>query len=203
MAIETIALSALTFLWGLLKMWFEAFFISFTNLNTVWIIVPIWLSWFFAEFFQEKEGTSFGNAISNGVIPFWVGIDWIRQLTTQLRAPNGTFTSLVASKYAIAALALAYGLIIIVYGIKGRPFIRYFGRIREVTYVLAMFTPFVYGLITPSYQYFLAIVLFFPLFYFVIELIDRVTPKPHAYTEDIIGERKPVASYKMPPMPKF
>lgn len=205
MTLATAALGALAFLWALLKVWLNVFFVSFTNLSTVWIIVPIWLSWFFAEFFQEKEGTSFGNAISNGVIPFWVGIDWIRQITNQLLAPGGTWTLLVIGKYAISALAIIYGIVIIIYGIKGRAFVRYVGRIREVTYFLAMVTPFVYGIIAPSVNYVLAVVVFFPVFYFVIELIDRMVPKPQAYAADKMGE-KPItsfSSFKLPPPPTF
>ena len=172
------------FIWSLLQTWLHAFYVSFTNSETIWIIIPIWLAWFFAEFFQEKEGTSFGDAISNGAIPFWVGIDWMRQLTLQLTSDEIAFSSLVFIKYLISVLILIYGFVIIVFGIKGRDFIKYIGRIREVTYILAVLTPFIYGLITPNYRYFLAIIIFFPIFYFLIEFIDRLTPEPSIYGKE-------------------
>ncbi len=176
------------FLWELFKSWVMAFAASFTSMETIWIIVPIWLSWFFAEFFQEKKGTSFGNAISNGVVPFWVGIDWIRHLTNLLLDSKIKFSWLVLGKYSLSILVIAYGLFIIIYGIKTKSIVRFLGRIREVTYVLALFTPFIYGLIQPSWQYFLSALLFFPIFYFAIELIDRYTPEPKGLAEDLKEE---------------
>lgn len=186
MSLWTAILAVFAFFWELLKSWVYLFYVSFTNLDTIWIIIPIWLSWFFAEFFQEKRGTSFGNAISNGVIPLWIGIDWTRQLTTQFLESNTSLTFLIFSKYIISALVIIYGLIIVAFGIKGREFIRYIGRIREVTYVLAVFTPIMYGLVALDYKYFLSIILFFPLFYLVIELIDRLTPEPKIYEKEMI-----------------
>jgi hypothetical protein len=172
------------FIWGLFKTWIYVFFVSFTSWSTIWIIVPIWLNWFFAEFFQEKKGTSFGNAISNGAVPLWVGIDWMRQLTMDIIKLHAKFTFLVFSKYLISVLAIVYGLIIIVYGIRGKSFVRYVGRIREISYVLAVLTPLVYGLIKPNFEYFLAVILFFPLFYYLIELIDKLTPEPVIYAKE-------------------
>ena len=184
MPILSVITVILSFILSLLQTWLYAFYVSFTNSETIWIIIPIWLSWFFTEFFQEKEGTSFGDAISNGVIPFWVGIDWMRQLTLQLTSAEISFSPLVFMKYLISVLILIYGFVIIAFGIKGKNFIKYFGRIREVTYILAVLTPFVYGLITPNYKYFLSIVIFFPIFYFIVEFIDRLTPEPVIYKKE-------------------
>jgi len=184
MSVWSVIAVIFSFIWSLLQIWLYSFYVSFTNSETIWIIIPIWLSWFFTEFFQEKKGTSFGDAISNGVVPFWVGIDWMRQLTLQLTSDEIIFSSLVFVKYLISVLILIYGFIIIAFGIKGKDFIKYFGRIREVTYILAVLTPFVYGLITPSYRYFLSVIIFFPVFYFIVEFIDRLTPEPTIYKKE-------------------
>ncbi len=172
------------FFFVLFKSWLYLFYVSFNNMNTIWIIIPIWLSWFFAEFFQEKKGTSFGNAISNGIIPLWVGVDWIRQLTGQITAHSSRITLMIFSKYMISVLIIVYGFLIVFFGIKGRWFIRYIGRIRAVTYILAVLTPVMYGLVKLNLEYFIAIFLFFPLFYFIIEEIDRLTPEPKIYEKD-------------------
>ncbi|MFH1134434.1 MAG: hypothetical protein V1735_08165 [Nanoarchaeota archaeon] len=204
MAIVEIALSALTFIWQVLKSWLFTLAVPFIHLETLWIIVPIWLSWFFCEFFQEKRGTNFGNAISNGVVPFWVGIDWIRQITTQLRTPEIAFSWGIFGKFAIAAILMLYGVLIIYLGVKGKEFVKYIGRIREVTYFLVMFTPFIYGLIKPTIYYWISIVVFFPLFYFAIELIDRDT-KDSAVVQKDSGEAKPGDPFSAQggPLPKF
>ena len=51
-------------------------------------------------------------------------------------------------------------------------------------YVLVVFTPFIYGEIEPSFIYFLSALLFFPIFYGIIEIIDRLTPEPVSLKED-------------------
>lgn len=164
--------------------WLSIFAMPFRESSLLWIVIPIWLSWFFAEFFQEKKSTSFGNAISNGVVPLWVAIDWTRNIVSQLVAKSVSFGWNVLAKFMICALVFIYGFVIIFEGIKAKKFIRYFGRIREVTYVLLMFTPIIYGKMGFSFRLLLAMVLFFPVFYYLIELIDRFTPTPTAMRED-------------------
>jgi len=170
--------------WTLFKTWIHTFTVSFTHGGTIWIILPIWITWFFAEIFQEKKGTSIGNAISNGIVPFWVGIDWLRQLTEQVQEKQIVLDGLTYGKYFLAILAFAYGFIIVVYGIKGRNFVKFAGRIREVTYVLAMFTPVVYGIVHPDSQYWLAMLLFFPLFYLILEIVNKITPEPKSIEQE-------------------
>lgn len=173
--------------WLLVVRWFELFVAPIFHLELLWIIVPIYLSWLAAEFFQEKLSTSLGNAISNGVVVLWVGIDWLRQITDQLiYAMNYSlvYWPLVITKMAISVLVLAYGIFIVVGGIRAKKVVRYFGRIREVTYVLLMFTPVIYGFVDPDWRTFLAIFLFSPAFYYLIELIDYYTPDPEAMDKD-------------------
>ena len=169
-------MAVLAYIWELFKTWLDTFGVGFTNLEVVWIIIPIWMNWFFGEFFVEKKGTSFANAISNGVIPAWVGIDWIRQTTIQMI--NSSFTWVYVLKYFLALFAIAYGVMVIIFGIKTKGFVRFMGRIRETSYIMLVFTPLIYDLIVPSGKYFLSIIVFFPLFYGLIELIDRFAPTP-------------------------
>ena len=63
-----------------------------------------------AEFFQEKKGTSFGNAISNGAFPLWVAFDWSRYLTGQIVAGTISFSFMLFIKYFIALVSFSYGL---------------------------------------------------------------------------------------------
>ena len=187
MAVFDILLGAISFIWTLFKSWLTLFSIPFSNFHIIWIIIPIWLSWFFAEFFQEKKGTSLGNAISNGVIPFWVGIDWTRFLTTSIIDKELGMTPLTFVKYVICALVLVYGFLVIFFGIRGKQFAKRFGRVREISYVLLMFSPIVYGLVELEWRFILSLFLFFPVFYFAIELIDRVTPDPKIIKMDSQG----------------
>jgi hypothetical protein len=171
-------------LWGLFTYWLWIFLIPFTSIESIWLIVPVWLSWFFAEFFQEKEGTSFGNAISNGVVPLWAGIDWMRQVTQALLTNDSPMGFMTFLKYFVSLVAVVFGLIIIIAGIKGRDYVHFAGRIRVVTYFVIMLTPLIYDLVRPNFNYFIAMLLFFPVFYIFIEFIDKKTPKPKAIAMD-------------------
>jgi hypothetical protein len=97
----------------------------------------------------------------------------------------------ILSKFIIAGVAFIYGLVIILQGIKAKRFIHYFGRIREVTYILVMATPIIYGIIEINWSVVAAIIMFFPIFYIIIELICRYTPNPRAIEEDEAKESKP------------
>ncbi|MFC1690626.1 hypothetical protein ACFL0W_00470 [Nanoarchaeota archaeon] len=181
MAWYSIILSILGWIWVLFKDWIVIFIAPAKNWHMIWIIVPIWLTWFFAEFFQEKKGTSFGNAISNGGIAMWVGIDWTRYLVNSIIAKELVFNLNTFLKFLFALLVLSYGFMVIIYGIKTKKFIHYAGRIRTVSYFLLMFSPIIYGVLDINLYNIAAIFIFFPLFYGVIELIDKYTPNPKTY----------------------
>jgi hypothetical protein len=179
-------IAIVTYLWEIFKLWIHTIFVvPFQTTDMLWLLVPVWLGWFFSEFFQEKTGTSLGNAISNAVIILWGSIDCSRQTVKLIaaRALAGAWD--IAARFFIIALIFAYGAFILVLGWKGNKLIKYIGRVRQVTYVFAIFTPVFYGAIPFSLDHIVAAVLFFPLFYFAIELIDRYTPNPKAIVEDM------------------
>lgn len=172
--------------WGMFKLWITTLFVTpFKYSDMLWLLIPIWVTWFFAEFFQEKQGTSMGNAITNSVVVIWGSIDCTRQ-TVRLIS-EGALTSIggMIARFAIIAAILAYGVIIVVLGLKGRRIIKYIGRVREVTYAFAVFAPVFYNAVPLTFNHIIAAILFFPLFYFFIELLDRYTPNPKAVVEDL------------------
>ncbi len=173
------------YFFDLVKIWVHTIFITpFQTLNMLWILVPVWLAWFFAEFFQEKTGTSMGNAITNATVVVWASIDAARQTVSLMSADavSGFFN--IAARFFLILLLFAYGILIIILGVKGNRLIQYIGRIREVTYVFVTFVPVFYNAIPFSFKHILAAIVFFPVFYFAIELIDKVTPDPKAVQED-------------------
>ena len=154
--------------------WLKIFAAPFLHLEMLWIIIPIYLSWFVTDFFQERKGTSIGNAIANGVVVFWVSFDWIR---TVFESMAGFSWSLVV-KFVLIGLVFMYGLMILIEGMRGHNIVTKLGRVRETTYVLLMFTPIIYQEIELSWKIALAIVLFFPLFYYLMEWINaRILPQ--------------------------
>lgn len=166
---------------SLLWYWLTIFFIiPFKDLEVLWILIPIWVNLIISDFFQEKRGTSLGNAISNGSVMLWVGIDWIRFQTRTFVDFNGLF----ALKVVLSAVVFAFGTLIIVEGIKGQRITKYIGRVRETSYVMLVLSPLVYNLLEPTWQFFLSIILFAPLFYVIFEMVDRLIPDPKSIQEE-------------------
>lgn len=176
--------AGIAWFWGFFVDWLHIFVSPFEYPMVLWIIVPIWISWFFNEFFQEKRGTNLGNAISNGVVPFWVSLDWLRLLTGQLNEGIIQLTTQVFFKLGICIALFVYGVAIIWLGVRGSELAPIIGRVREITYVMVCFTPIIYGIIVLSPQFFLGVVVFFPLYYYLIEMIDTYTPDPKSLEMD-------------------
>jgi hypothetical protein len=186
MAVLAFLAPVANYLWELFKLWIQTIFVvPFQNTDMLWLLVPVWLGWFFTEFFQEKTGTSMGNAMSNSVIILWACVDCTRQ-TTGLMAENiitGTLNIII--RFTIITIVFAYGILLVYLGWKGNKLIKRIGRVREVTYLFVIFTPVFYNAINLSWELILAAIIFFPLFYFAIELVDRYTPNPKAIVEDM------------------
>jgi len=172
-------------LWNLFVSWMGLFLSPLTNFDLLWITIPIWISWFVGDYFQEKNKTSFGNAIANGVIPVVIGLDWTRYLVTQLTTFRIFWSVELIVKFIICVLVLVYGIMVIYYAVRARKVVQYLGRIREVTYILLMFTPIIYGAVQLTWLLVAAMILYFPLWYFGIELLFKVLPVPKAMRRDV------------------
>jgi len=173
------------YFWELFKIWLYALFvIPFRQPQLLWLLTPVWLSWAFAEFFQEKQETSMGNATSNATIVLWGSIDWTRQTILLIKQNIISGFGNISIRFIIIAAIFLYGLIITSLGIKGNKIIKKIGRVREATYVLVIFTPILYGVMPITTNYIISALLFFPLFYLLVEMIDRITPNPKPIEED-------------------
>jgi hypothetical protein len=176
----------IVYFWGLFITWLSALFvIPFQQLQVLWILIPLWLAWFFAEFFQEKRGTSLGNAVTNATIVLWGSIDAARQTVSLMGAGEIIGFWNIALRFFLILLLLAYGAFILIFGMKGRLLIMKVGRVRIVTYFVAVLVPVFYNVVPMTIDYMISIFLFFPLFYFFIELIARITPNPKAMETDL------------------
>jgi len=172
----------------------------------LWILIPIYLNWIFTDYFQERKGTDFGNAMTNGVITLWAGMDWTRQTTKVFE-----FSTAILTKIGISIFFIIYGLFIMVKSARARPIAKYIGRVREVSYFMIVATPIFYGVIPINLITLAAILLFFPIFYGLAELVDRMLPAPPGEMEESMADLKmpelePSAGMQMPPMqgiPKF
>lgn len=161
--------------------WLQLFIAPLKNLDMLWIIVPVWGVWLFSEFFQEKKGTSFGNAITNGAVMLFVGVDWVRYIIRQISSGNASLSSGSVTELVVSVAIILVSITIILLGIRGNRIVKLLGRARESMYLLLMFTPIVYGVVEFTFRNLLLIMAFFPVFYAVIELLDRVLPTPRTY----------------------
>src|SRR3989344_7813262 len=175
--------SSFIFIFDSFKLWFSNIFVTpFSNFEALWILVPIYLGLVITEIFQEKKGTSMGNAISNSIIILWGGVDFLRTTINRITfGPDPRFFG----KLAIATMIVLYGLVILVLGIKAKEIIKYIGRVRWACYFIIIFTPLYYTQIPLSLKYIFGAVIFAPLFYLSLYLLDKFTPDPQAFVEDI------------------
>lgn len=178
-----ILIAILTYFWELLKTWGSLFAAPIHNLEMLWIIIPIYLNWIFADFFQEKKGTSLGNAISNAVIVLWAAVDWARTSIRFYSAKSMTGWHLTGNIFA-GAVVFAYGAWIVYEGWFGNKIVHYIGRVRVVTYIVLMVTPLIYNSDIPIGKAIIAAILFFPAYYFIVEVLDYLVPDPASIRDD-------------------
>ncbi|MFH1181492.1 MAG: hypothetical protein V1702_00885 [Candidatus Woesearchaeota archaeon] len=138
----------------------------------------------FRRVFQEKTGTSIGNAMSNATIIIWASVDCTRQTVALMSGGEITGFWSIFARFAIIAMLFGYGLLVVVLGIKGSTIVRKIGRIKAVTYVFAIFIPVLYNYAALTWSHIIAAVIYFPVFYFALEIIDRITPDPKAIVHD-------------------
>ncbi len=156
----------------------------FKELNILWIILPIYVTWIVTERYQELKKTSFGNAITNGAVTLWVSVDWSRVIVNSILEGTYTFGLQIFLKIFLCLIAAGYGITIIILGIKLNPIVHVIGRIRQVTYVMLLFTPIIYGIYDLTFYKFMAILFFIIPFYYLVELINKLVPKPSTYAAE-------------------
>jgi len=184
---------------AILSRLFELFiFGPMENLDVLYILVPVYINWFVNDYYQERKGTSMGNAAANGFTAIWVGIDWVRTMTTRaatsvVHIPMGFNKAffLLSFKVAIALVIIIYGLTIMKYAISGNSLAKRIGRIREVSYFAMVFTPVIYLLVPLDITTFATILIFFPVFYYAGEALMNSLPAPKTELMDEGGEEAP------------
>lgn len=178
--IETAAyIAGMFYAWGLL------FVAPFRHPEMLWILIPVYLMWVFTEIFQEKKGTSLGNAITNAVVLLWVGVDWLRTLfsITYWYEKDMIFLA----KIGLSALMILYGFLLVILGLKLVKTVRIFGKIRVIAYFIITFTPVIYGFVDLTVPLVFSVFIGAPIFYFLFATIFAWIPNPKTY--DI--EKKP------------
>lgn len=176
--ILTYSITALQYVWTEFIYWISIFFvIPFQEPEILWILIPIWITLIFTDFFQEKHGTQLGNAITNGAIMIWVGIDWFRYILRDLTSKE-LLGGIHFAEFGVCFLVMTIGAIIIIGGVHKKKYIKYIGRVRETSYLMLVFSPVIYNIVEIDWHYFLVSLLFFPVFYFFFELVDIFLPSP-------------------------
>ena len=140
------------------------------NFSMAYVLIPIYLGWFIADYYQERRGTSFGNAISNGFMGLWVGLDWLRTASS-IYSQSGDLL-LTALKGIFAVGMLVYAGLVMRAAAQGKKIAHFVGRIREISYFAIVFTPIVYGVVDLDLLTIVSAILFFPIIYGIAELID-------------------------------
>ena len=150
---------------------FSTIFIStLTNIEIIWITYPIYITWFAMEFLVERKEIKYSHSLANSIIFSWVSIDWLRDLylNNELNDYN---------KLIITLFFLFLSLFILIASIKRKKIAKLLGKTGFFSYFQIMFTPFIYGIIEFNYINFLSVIIFFPLIYIAVYVIDKLLPE--------------------------
>jgi large-conductance mechanosensitive channel len=153
---------------------FQAFLTIFistlTNIEIIWITYPVYITWFAMEFLVERKEFRYSHSLANSIIFSWVSIDWLKHLylNNELNDYN---------KLIITLLFLFLSLFILISSIKRKKIAKLLGKTGFFSYFQIMFTPFIYGTIEFNYINFLSVIIFFPLIYMAIYVIDKLVPE--------------------------
>jgi len=150
---------------------FSTIFIStLTNIEIIWITYPIYITWFAMEFLVERKEIKYSHSLANSIIFSWVSIDWLRDLylNNELNDYN---------KLIITIFFLFLSLFILIASIKRKKIAKLLGKTGFFSYFQIMFTPFIYGIIEFNYINFLSVIIFFPLIYITVYVIDKLLPE--------------------------
>jgi len=153
---------------------FQAFLTIFistiTNVEIIWITYPVYITWFAMEFLVERKEIRYSHSLANSIIFSWVSIDWLRHLylDNELNDYN---------KLIITLFFLFLSIFILIASIKRKKIAKILGKTGFFSYFQIMFTPFIYGIIEFNYIDFLSVIIFFPLIYIAVYVIDKLVPE--------------------------
>jgi hypothetical protein len=150
---------------------FSTIFIStLTNVEIIWVTYPVYITWFAMEFLVERKELRYSHSLANSIIFSWVSIDWLRHLylDNELNDYN---------KLIITLFFLFLSLFILITSIKRKKIAKILGKTGFFSYFQIMFTPLIYGIIEFNYIDFLSVIIFFPLIYITVYVIDKLLPE--------------------------
>ncbi len=134
----------------------------FRHFGQVWLgLVPLYVALLLDEIVERR--VSFGQAIANGFVMLWAGVNWTMHL-----ANVGMFSYLGSSKqrmvvaWTVTACALAIGVFTILLGIrrKDKTLAYVLGHARFSGYFLIMLYPMQTGMIAWNWPSLIAVLLF-------------------------------------------
>jgi hypothetical protein len=150
---------------------FSTIFVStLTNVEIIWVTYPVYIVWFSMELFIERIRFTYGHSLANSIIFSWVSVDWLRHIYLHHEFDN-------YNKLILTIFFLSLSIFTLIASIKRKKIAKVLGRTGSFAYFQIMFTPFIYGIIEFTYINFLAVIIFYPLMYFAVYVIDRLVPE--------------------------
>ena len=154
---------------SLFQAFLKIFISTLTNIEIIWITYPVYITWFAMEFLVERNEIRYSHSLANSIIFSWVSIDWLRHLylDNELNDYN---------KLIITLFFLFLSIFILIASIKKKKIAKILGKTGFFSYFQIMFTPFIYGTIEFNYINFLSVIIFFPIIYLTVYIIDKLVP---------------------------
>jgi hypothetical protein len=147
----------------------------FLSLDRVWLgIIPLYVSMVLGEIYINK--VSYGNAVGNGFLMLWAGLNWAVQLanSSAFSYMFSTSTKIIAWTVTGACLSIAIYTIVLGLRKKDKDLAAILGHTRFSSYFLIMLYPMQAGLVRWSWLYLVTIMAFSAPAWFTIYLTGRL-----------------------------
>lgn len=131
-------------------------------------ILPIIVIGIITDKYQEEFNTKLGNVISNGALLIFSGFSWF-QIIDLNQMSEYKYLLLIIYTFLI----IIYGMFLIGFSLEKKDFIKKYGNIRIITYILTVSTIMIFipKLFTPNYIF---IVFFIGPYYYLF--ISKILP---------------------------
>ncbi len=147
------------------------------DFDVFWTLLPVYVSWVQAEFFVEREGTSYANAFSNGFAMVWASANWLKYLIDNPSNSNNL-------KIIISILFVVYGIFVWINAYLGKKIAVLIGKQNLISFFVIVFSPYVFGIVDLSLSNLASMVLVFILIIILFSILKRILPEPAGIEED-------------------
>jgi len=155
----------------------DIFLAPLSDFDVFWTLLPVYVSWIQAEFFVEREKTSYANAFTNGFAMIWASANWLKYLIDTPSQANDF-------KLFVSVLFIIYGISVWINAYLGKKIAVLIGKQVLISFFIIVFSPYIFGIVDLNLSNFTSMLLVFFFILFIFSILKRVLPEPKGIVED-------------------